>query len=873
MADEENSVPSPSPPRDMLGTGLLGVAMLAAVGGLGMIVSVVMQSGPPDKLEVLRVATQQFIEDETLVASKLAATVELDPENEVEAEWVPTREFLVGIGEVFRARQEPDKQARLMGLNEGIPHLQAAADLGFPLGRQAQGFRMLGEAQHETGAFAEAANALKNAIDNDSLLYRQLMPLVADSVLKAPGTRAEEALGLIDTYLNDPTLDIRLRRQGDLVRIRALTALNDWDRSQQEIDAVRGRRDPKEILPDEEQIPLTEFLNQVELLSAQRALAKIEFEHGIPLPVNSKQRDAIAIALQPAVDRLDGMRRSSNPAIGTQASLWMAKLMLAQGQTEQSIIQLTSVRQQRPLGPAGIAAGIAEAELLSKQGRGIETLQTLGYLIREIGNPKGYDPTAFSLSVFKERLSGVIENLRTAGEYQSAIDLSRLLPPIFEQAEAKLQEGICYQAWAKETLRGGIGPDGTPSRSASEIARAKYRSAGEAYAESAKLDFDTERYLSTLWSAIDAYMEGRNHQKCIELLDPYLRYETRIRRPRGLIAYGQVLLAEGRNDDAIEALTECIVEHERDPLCSDARLFAAMAEKEKGDFDAAKQLLDSNLYDGELAPDSDVFRDSLFMLCESLFQQAFQNSIEIEDAPAQEKPEKLADNQVLLEETIRVLEKAGEHYAKPRVQGDNGESRHADVPRVNYAAYLKARAHVMAAQWPRMESQLPDRLDSARRKLRATADSELKTALGIFKKLSSELIAIENDHTLTPQDASLMRNCLMMEGDTLMEMASNETGAVAKQLIEEADGVYLAMSGRFMNEPLALEAIMARSDCLNKLGKTKDAEMQIKFASYVLGSIPPELDNEFEKTTRTDREGWEKLLTWVSGRANNQVGA
>jgi len=164
-------------------------------------------------------------------------------------------------------------------------------------------------------------------------------------------------------------------------------------------------------------------------------------------------------------------------------------------------------------------------------------------------------------------------------------------------------------------------------------------------------------------------------------------------------------------------------------------------------------------------------------------------------------------------------------------------------------------------------------LDAARRKLRAQSESELKMALEIFRKLRSDLSKIEDDHVLTPRDASLVRNCLMMEGDTLMEMARGETGAAAEQLIIEAEQVYQAMSARFMNEPPALEAIIARADCLRQLGQTKGAEKQIDLASYVLGTIPPELDDEFEKTTRTDREGWEKLLTWMSARVNNQGGA
>ena len=138
------------------------------------------------------------------------------------------------------------------------------------------------------------------------------------------------------------------------------------------------------------------------------------------------------------------------------------------------------------------------------------------------------------------------------------------------------------------------------------------------------------QYLPTLWSAIDAYQRGRHFAQSIALLQSYLRYEERRRQPRGLVAYGRALLAEGRPDEAMDALQTCIVEFERDPLRYDARLLAAQAAIDDNRVEQARLWLIDNLTDGELTPQSPTWRDSLFTLAETLFQDSEAKILEAE---------------------------------------------------------------------------------------------------------------------------------------------------------------------------------------------------------------------------------------------------
>ncbi len=148
---------------------------------------------------------------------------------------------------------------------------------------------------------------------------------------------------------------------------------------------------------------------------------------------------------------------------------------------------------------------------------------------------------------------------------------------------------------------------------------------------------------------------------------------------------------------------------------------SALAYAEKGDLEDAKRLLQDNLQDGELTPQSPAWRDSLLTLGELLYERGYRNHLVAEQSPATEKLRLLRENQPILEEAIRRLDEAVERYWP--------------IPRAEAAAYLSARAHVMSSKWPRIESQLPEILDAARRTLRNQADQKLQTALDGFVRL------------------------------------------------------------------------------------------------------------------------------------------
>ena len=862
MANEEEpgNPPVASSRRDLMVTIGMMAAAAVAIGGFGLLFSMWWQAEISDKYEILRIASQEYIAGREIVAGELAAGVtfeeeaetdeesEADPEPLSEAEqaaleerqkWIRLRDFLVGAGKAARAQSSEERRDRRRLYQEAIPHLQKVRDAGFPPGRESEGNRLLGLTLFEVGRYEESARAFEAAIAGDPTLERELLPTLARAQLDSAKPASADALAIMDRFLRNGNLPEESRREGVLLRIRALIDLKRWPAAEEALRAADLVEPSSEL---QQQIQEAEFRDQLKLLGAILRIQQAIDQFG-PRPTDEYQdRSAASEFLESPLRALVEVEREAFPKAAAQSRIWSARGLLVLGDVEGALNHLTIVRQARPFEAEAVVGGLEEIELLAEQGRGIEMLQTTRYVMRELSDETGYDASLMPFDEFKRRMRGAIDSLRQRGEFRHAIDAARSLPPVFPRSDALLQEALGFREWAASTLADGTDISGQVARSASILARSRYRAAGDAFAEAAQLEFNTPQFIPTQWLAIEAYQDGRHFSRSIALLEPYLRYEERRRLPRGLIAQGRALLAVGKPEKAIDALTTCIVEFPRDPLQYDARLLAALAHADLGNLDGAKTLLTENLQDGALTPQNQIWQDSLFTLGELLYQRGHRNFLVAQRQAPEERLKLLGENQPVLREAVRRLDEAVQRYWP--------------LPRAEEAAYLSARAHVLASHWPRLEAESPDVLDAARRALRAQTDQELQTALEGFAYLKQHMIRREEEHRLPEKEQAMLRNCYLAEADTLREMKRWEEAATA----------YRTVSLRFMNEPPALEAILGQARCAKDLGRVRESELLIRQAAVVLSRIPNEWNGRFEETTRLDRDGWTRLLTWMNNR-------
>ncbi len=891
MADPKADNTEPRPPywgSDKISAALMLAAAVIATIGLGVAFSVWFGNGPPEAIETLKIASREYMAGNPIVAGQLAQTVELGdelpPENPATgtgaepppaastessdaddtappasqtrstdearqademAEWRKLRQFLIHAGNVMQARTLDDARERRNLLFAVVPEFEVAVKNGLPLGREVEGKRLLAESLYQLGEYDKAATLFEQLIALDPTLRRSLLPSLAETHLRSNEPRPALALNTIDALLKDTTLRRSIRFEAKLIRIKALTRLGRFEEAEAAIARGNQAIASAEVT---KQADYLDFLHRFKLADCVVQVEKAMGRYGKKPQHPGDDRQAAIAELSTTMMDLLTLQREASPQVAARAQIWAGRAYLCQGMPERALSQWTSVRQQRPFGGEAIASGLEEIEQLADQGLGIEMLQTIRYLMREMGDERGFDPSMVSLDEFRQRVISALQQLREKRDYEETIDIARSLPPLFTRPEALMQEGITFREWATITLAAGTQSNGDISPQASSLSRSRFRSAGDAFALAAELDFDTPRYTATQWDAIDAYQQGRHFQRSVRLLRPYLRYEERQRQPRGLVAMGRALLAENNPAEAIQTLETVIVEFPRDPLRYDARLHLAMAYSEIGDIENARLHLIDNLQDGELTPQSPAWRDSLFTLAEILYRKSYENSLLAEHSDAAERAKLLQENQPILEAAIRRLDEAVQRYWP--------------APRTESAAYLAARSHVLAAQWPRLESQSPDILDAARRALRTKVETELEAALTGFRDLKEGLLQREEEQDLTQDAQAILRNCMMAEADTLKEMGRLEDAATA----------YRTMSLRYMNEPPALEAILGQARCVRELGRNREADLLIRQAGVVLEQIPATLDDEFTKTTRYDRQGWKQMMAWMTAGIQAPVG-
>ncbi|EMI56241.1 hypothetical protein [Rhodopirellula sallentina] len=842
-----------------LSVATAGTAVLATMTGFAYLFSLWASSGEISPIQTLKIASSQYVAGNAVVAGELAASVELDEESETDQEWMPLHSFFIGAGQFEKAMRLESPRARRKELQEAIPPLVNAETLGFPEGRAADGHRMLGMAYHQVGDYEAAAKHLQAAIDVDLTLRGELVPILAIARARRPREDLDEAIVAIDEYLNGESLDAEHQVEANLMKIDWLIQLRRFKQAQQTIE-----KSYKTIAPALQQHAGWSLAAQDELklkdaeLVIKRMLASVNRAHGERLIADiparaSKQIDADQREkLSEVLKELAVLQREAEPSLASRSRLTAAQAFLLSGQQDLALAELTQLRQQRPFREDGLEGGLSEMELLANFGKGPEAVQTAKYLVREMNQSRHLNFTQKKEAEFRARVTETLAVLRESGEYAAVVEIADSIPSLFGEAPALIEKAIAYRDWGDATLSAGRGRGDEVSREAFASARARFRGAGDAFASAAEIQFDTKEYVPTLWQAIDSYQRGRHFSKSIPLLENFLRYEDRLKQPAGLVAHGRALLAEGRPDEAMDSLQTCIIEFPRDPMRYEARLLAAQAAADSRDNEEAKRLLNENLSDGQLTPQSPVWRDSLFTLGELLYAESDLQTLAALALPLNERIEKLREIEPLLNDALRRLNEAVDRYWP--------------LPRAQAAAYELARGQLLASRLPEAELESQDLLDAAQRDLRQKANRFRQSALDRFTAMVRFMDMEERDDDLSEKQNAILRNSLLGQADTLKSM----------RRYAEAAEAYRDMSLRYMNEPPALEALLGQSRMVRILGRDREADMLISQAAVVLDRISDQWDDRFDEMTRFSRDDWKNYLQWMIGRldqANRLTGS
>jgi len=734
----------------------------------------------------------------------------------------PIWNYVRGVSATLATADKLDSPKYRRQLRDATEMLEVSRKAGYPLGYRGPGAFYLGYGYFNTYAWDDALAVLPEAVQGWPERRSDALEMMVDACLRSQPPKRQQAEELLQQWSKIPGLAATEKNRITLARAQ----LAFLDGQYPQCDAILA------TIPAEAR----------EYAAALLGRGRWKFEAAKRLSKSDPERkELFTLALKEL--RLVMLAANTPSDIRRQSTLLTGLTMRYLDRNTEAVSILGGVRQRNPQSAEAIAAGMDEAEIQLNRGDWEDALDTAQHIITNLGDVRLYDERWIPFNDLRRRLLQIGRQLREQGDFNAALRLASYLAPTLSQSDAVRLEAETFETWGAKLE---AEPNNGTAQERDQWHRqvdAKYTMAGDKYRELARLELRNAEYTSLLWRAIECYRKSGHLDAANVLLSDYLKFEERAKRPRGLLALGQNHLNAGRWDDVLPPLERCLIENPDHPLVYNVRLIMARALTEKQQLEKASEVLMTNLYDGNLRPDSQLFRDSLFELGNVIYRRGDQLLLEGEmttDAEAKSKLDKLqSSHEDFLAATKRLAEAI---------------NRYDHDKRSLEARYSLGRAYSSAAKFPKQvlaSGQVT--IDAMRRRLALERRQLLESALTAFRNLRQAMDESPEINEAPQNSQSLLRNCFFGEADVLFEL----------DMFEEAIAAYRNVGNRFMNEPEALEALVQIAECYRAIGQEEQARRSLLQAEQMLSRIPAEADARFTTVTRADRAQWKQLLDWL----------
>ncbi len=692
--------------------------------------------------------------------------------------------------------------------------------------------------QYNAGRFLACLRLLQHAIEVGLEPAPAIDRLLANAYWRLPNPDLAKALAHLDRYLQSPSLSPAQQEAAMLDRIELLISQNRVEEARPTLEAFAANGDAQA---------------RIRLL---RAL--LRFQQAMQLRTDESDAEKAATDRQTCLNQARDLAeqvRQNTPIdqLERRRADYLYGVCLRELGDQEGAYQVFSAARRLYHGHAsGMAAGLAEAELLQQFERHEEALAVFQKLLAEAPPPTEYSNPWVSLDGFRARLAAAYARWLGQRRFDDAIALTRAFPPLFPRDQALQLHAEARSEWARHLLIEAESQDAEEAILKTSEARRQYRLAGVLFAQTALLQTTSRDYPDQIWRSAESYLRGHDYRHAARMFRLYLDQDSKSRRAEALVNLSESLLALGAVEQSLETLLPVFESLSHHPAAYRARILAAQAHREKGDLAAAQSILRENLENEALAPQSIEWRDSQFLLGELLHDAARQCAVESRVSEfTQNEPQSNQASLIKLRECFDFAQEAAKTL-------EEAVTRYPQAPQTIRAQYLLAEAYRLAAKYPR--HRLPSMtLDATRTAVKQEMTDALTNAITAYEKLIEQLTARENRIApdakvteLTEVEQAILRNAYFGRADALFDL----------ERYEEAIRAYTMAANRYQNEPAALEAFVQIAGCHRRLNRTAEAIDVLEHAQAVLDRLSPDAD--FERTTRYGRKQWEQLLTLLA---------
>jgi tetratricopeptide (TPR) repeat protein len=790
--------------RSVLVAGTILMLIATTMATWAYLGSVALQSGQPSLEAALRALDERRFEEARSTVNRMLKSSRL-PRSHYGGPL-----YVLGAIKSYDAENHSAPDKRRTEYLVASRYLQEANAYGFPADRELHGLYLLGRSLVESSQFEEGIRVLDELSSNhrssNDAIVLEAHRLLSNTCLLMPYPLPEKALQHTDALLQDTRLTDAQRTDTLLHRAACLSRLARFDEARQAVAAIAGSTS--------RQADAALALGKIELDEINLMLERVAVQERKTLLDASATRVAAAIGHLQRAASLD----ASNGQIARQSSYHLGRGFALEGQAAAAIKQFAQTRQQYGDSFEGLAATLAEADLLRKERNFEDAVSGYGRVLESFTSAADYRSVVMSLPELRKRFMAALKGLVEQQRFADALALLEQFPPLFSRPEQLELRGDTYERWGNVRLAEQHLEDHEKAAAARTDGLRHLRAAGLAFEQLALLRYGTRFYTLDLWHSANDYFRGHSFSRAAPLLRKYLDNEAELRNAEALLRLGQVYLALGRLPESIAAFEECIEFHPIDSFSYQARIDCAKAHWKNGDMDQAEQLLRDNISGSLLTPESKEWKDSYFQLGILLHEVGRH------------------------EEAIDVLEQAMQRYPQD--------------PQRLLAQFIVGESYRNWAQ--QFSEQARDaRTASDRDKSRSAVTERLNIALGHFEEVQRAITLKTHDIHGEPLLGAMLRNCYMLEGTILFDL-----GTYDPNKYKEAIEAYSNVASLYPDEPFVLETFVQIANCWRRLNQNDKARGSIRQAQIALDRLPPEAN--FASATALNREEWRMMLADMS---------
>ena len=793
--------------RNLLIGGLAGL-VLASFSVFGLYFYVSAAPNPEEQLEIaMRLMSKGDIEAPYRIAKSIA------PKLLKKRADMAKREFLIGAGERKAAEAIVQRRIANEKNEQAVKHLENSRELSFPDGYEGLGNYFLGMALYDLFRWDEAEEPLEVASERWPQGRADAIERLVDIDLSFDNQDPDSALARIQHWKSLPR---SAPYEIDRMAVKEMQSLF----SQGKYSRAAKLRD--EIPRDSPHRPNADLIH-----------GRCMQRHSLVLSGTEKS-DKLEEAKADFQDVLSATK--SSVTARRQSNLELARVIRDLGNKTAAVSAFSALRLSSPFEPESLVSGLEEIDCLIDLGRVTDAADTLEHMTKNFGELHWYTNDWLPFSRMQSQIVASGERMIASKDFSAAAKFANNLPLFCDELDRLRMKSKLYEQWATSIDKQKDGA----------LSRKYHQMAAEAYDSLATKMMRSNEYDDLLWRAIENYRLCGGFKKSNQLLENYLRFESRENQPKGLLTMARNYNAMERPDLAMLSLNRIMESNTSTPLIYDARLEAAKINTTKENYQEAEELAVQNLYYGDLTPSSPVWRESLFLLSDVLYRRGLKLFNQAQEAMIRD-PSKSYEN-------LAIIEKSYEELRRSIERTRDGLRRFKDDPQRLQTLYRLAKAYKMASSWPelllREERNANDDTVSKWKAMRKELLMESKNA---YSQIVQEITTSSNDISKDTNSENLLLCSYFGVADLLFEAGS----------YDEAIDAYQEVSAHFIGEPESLEAMTQIAAAQKKQGKIQESIRTLQMARDVLSRIPPEKNARFSAVTSHDRLGWQQYLDWM----------